>query len=212
MRDRPLLRILLLLSLVVVLGASALAGSAASAPHGPALPRSVLVGFRSNVSPAGQADVLADAGVERLRRYPQIRSALVSVGAQSTAGAIRDLDSDPRVEGSERVGRAQKKRFQARASRIREHGLCQNAMLGFDGAAGQRVTLRFTNVTIGNTSCCGARISMLKPDGANVVPPILAGTFGAVMTATLPVPGRYSIGIDPQQAYTGGITLTLTSS
>ncbi len=88
----------------------------------------------------------------------------------------------------------------------------QNAMLGFDGAAGQRVTLRLTNVTIGNTSCCGARISMLKPDGTNVVPPILVGTFGATMTATLPVAGRYSIGIDPQQAYTGGITLTLTSA
>ena len=88
----------------------------------------------------------------------------------------------------------------------------QNATLGFDGAAGQRVTLRLTNVTIGNTSCCGARISMLKPDGTNVVPPILVGTFGATMTATLPVAGRYSIGIDPQQAYTGGITLTLTSA
>src|SRR6476659_10151872 len=101
MRDRRLLRILLLPSLVVVLGASALAGSAASAPQRPVLPRSVLVGFRPNVSLAGQADVLADAGVERLRRYPQIRSALVSVGAQSTAGAIRDLDSDPRVAFAE---------------------------------------------------------------------------------------------------------------
>jgi acetyltransferase-like isoleucine patch superfamily enzyme len=87
----------------------------------------------------------------------------------------------------------------------------QNATLGFDGTAGQHVTLRLTNVTIGNTSCCGARISMLKPDGTNAVPPILVGSFGATMTATLPVIGRYSIGIDPQGAYTGGITLTLTS-
>jgi hypothetical protein len=53
---------------------------------------------------------------------------------------------------------------------------------------------------------------MLKPDGTNFVPPILVGTFGATMTATLPVAGRYWIGIDPQQAYTGGITLTLTSA
>ena len=87
----------------------------------------------------------------------------------------------------------------------------QNATLGFDGAAGQRISLRLSNVTIGNTSCCGARISILKPDGTNVVPPILVGTFGATMTATLPAAGRYTIGIDPQQAYTGGITLTLTS-
>jgi hypothetical protein len=87
----------------------------------------------------------------------------------------------------------------------------QNATLGFDGAAGQRVTLRLTNVTIGN-SCCGARISLLKPDGTNVVPSIFVGTSGATMTATLPVAGRYSIVVDPQGSYTGGITLTLTSS
>jgi len=86
----------------------------------------------------------------------------------------------------------------------------QNATLAFNGTAGQRVSLRLSNVTIGNTSCCGARISMLKPDGTNVVPPILVGSFGATITATLPVTGAYSIGVDPQGAYTGGITLTLS--
>ena len=85
----------------------------------------------------------------------------------------------------------------------------QNATLTFSGTASQRVSLRLSNVTIGNTSCCGARISMFKPDGTTVVPPILVGTFGATITATLPVTGTYSIGIDPQQAYVGGITLTL---
>jgi hypothetical protein len=85
----------------------------------------------------------------------------------------------------------------------------QNATLTFNGTATQRVSLRLSNVTIGNTSCCGARISILKPDGTTVVPPILVGTFGATITATLPVTGVYSIGIDPQQAYLGGITLTL---
>jgi subtilisin family serine protease len=86
----------------------------------------------------------------------------------------------------------------------------QNATLTFNGAATQRVSLRLSNVTIGNTSCCGARISIFKPDGTTVVPPILVGTFGATINATLPVTGVYSIGIDPQQAYVGGITLTLT--
>jgi subtilisin family serine protease len=86
----------------------------------------------------------------------------------------------------------------------------QNATLTFSGTAGQRVSLRLSNVTIGNTSCCGARISMLKPDGTNVVPPILVGSFGATITATLPVTGSYSIGVDPQGAYTGGITLNLS--
>ena len=88
----------------------------------------------------------------------------------------------------------------------------QNATLTFNGTAAQRVSLRLSNVTIGNTSCCGAKISMLKPDGTTVVPPILVGTFGATITATLPVTGAYSIGIDPQGAYTGGITLTLSRS
>ena len=86
----------------------------------------------------------------------------------------------------------------------------QNAMLGFDGTAGQRVSLRLSNVTIGNSSCCGAKISPLKPDGTNLVPPILVGTFGATISATLPVTGRYSIGVDPQGAYVGSITLTLS--
>ena len=45
--------------------------------------------------------------------------------------------------------------------------------------------------------------------GTMVVPPILVGSFGATINATLPVTGVYSIGIDPQQAYVGGITLTL---
>ena len=75
----------------------------------------------------------------------------------------------------------------------------QNATLSFNGTAGQRVSLRLSNVTIGNTSC-GARISMLKPDGTNVVPPILVGTFGATINATLPVTGTYSIVVDPQGA------------
>ena len=74
------------------------------------------------------------------------------------------------------------------------------------------MSLRLSNVTIGNTSCCGAKISMLKPDGTTVVPPILVGTFGATINATLPVTGTYSIVVDPQQAYVGGITLTLSLS
>ena len=79
----------------------------------------------------------------------------------------------------------------------------QNAALTFNGTAGQRVSLRLSNVTIGNTSCCGARISMLKPDGTNLVPPILVGTFGATITATPPLTGAYSIVVDPQRRVHG---------
>ena len=94
MLDRRLVRILLVPSLAAVLGASALAGSADSASKQTEAPRSVIVGFRQNVSLVGQSDALADAGVKRMRRFPQIRSALVSVGARSTAGAVRSLESD----------------------------------------------------------------------------------------------------------------------
>ena len=86
----------------------------------------------------------------------------------------------------------------------------QNATLTFNGTAAQRVSLRLSSVTIGNTSCCGAKISILKPDGSTVVPPILVGSFGATVMATPPVTGVYSIVVDPQGAYTGGITLTLS--
>src|SRR3954471_18929398 len=96
MRNRRLLRILLLSSLAAVLCAGALIGSAESAP-GRNGPRTVIVGFKAGVTPVAQADVLADAGAKPMRRYPQIRSALVSVGARTTAGAIRDLESDPSV-------------------------------------------------------------------------------------------------------------------
>jgi subtilisin family serine protease len=86
----------------------------------------------------------------------------------------------------------------------------QNATLRFDATAGQRVGLRLTNVTIGGSTCCGARIALAKPDGSSLVPPILVGTNGGLVTATLPVAGSYSIAVDPQAANTGGITLTLS--
>jgi subtilisin family serine protease len=88
----------------------------------------------------------------------------------------------------------------------------QNAAVTFNGTAAQRVSLRLSNVTIGTSSCCGARISILKPDGTNQVPPILVGTFGATLTATLSVTGQYSIVVDPQLAATGGITLALSAA
>ena len=88
----------------------------------------------------------------------------------------------------------------------------QNAMLRFDGSAGQRVTLRLASVTIGSSTCCGARIALAKPDGSSLVPPMLVGTHGGSIPAMLPVAGSYSITVDPQAVNTGGITLTLSPS
>jgi hypothetical protein len=88
----------------------------------------------------------------------------------------------------------------------------QNATLRFDGVAGQRISLRLTNVTFGASTCCGAQVAVLKPDGTSLVLPRLVGTFGATLAATLPVSGQYSIPVDPQGSNTGGITLTLTAA
>jgi Subtilase family len=88
----------------------------------------------------------------------------------------------------------------------------QNAVLRFSGTAGQRISLRLSDVTTGTSSCCGASVSIAKPDGTHLVPPGLVGTNGRTITATLPVIGLYSITVDPQGTNTGGITLTLTAS
>src|SRR4029079_18477087 len=45
----------------------------------------------------------------------------------------------------------------------------QNAAATFCVPAGQRVSLALTNVTIGSSSCCSARVSVTKPDGSTLV-------------------------------------------
>jgi hypothetical protein len=86
----------------------------------------------------------------------------------------------------------------------------QNFLLAFDGSAGQRVSLRMTDVTMSTSICCGARVSIKKPDGTYLVAPSWVGTSGAFIdTATLPVAGSYTVLIDPVEANTGSMTLTL---
>jgi hypothetical protein len=85
----------------------------------------------------------------------------------------------------------------------------QNARLTFNGAAGQRISLRLSGVTIGTSSCCSTRVSISRPDGSNLVAPTLIGTMAVTITAQLTVAGTYTILVDPQSANTGGITLAL---
>lgn len=85
----------------------------------------------------------------------------------------------------------------------------QNFLLTFDGTAGQRVSLKLTDVNIGS-SCCGAHISIKKPDGTYLVNPVYFGTAGGFVDAvSLPVAGTYTIVVDPEAANTGHVTLTL---
>ena len=93
---------------------------------------------------------------------------------------------------------------------VATHAAGENARLFFDGAAGQRIALRMSNVAMGASTCCSAQVSIWKPDGSNLVYPTLVGTNGGfVDTRALPVSGRYSMLVDPQGTAFGSMTLTL---
>jgi len=86
----------------------------------------------------------------------------------------------------------------------------QNASLTFNGTASQRISLKMSSVTIGTSTCCSVRVSILKPDGTALITPQILGTTGAFFDVqTLPVTGTYTIFIDPQNADVGSMTLTL---
>src|SRR5205814_9501570 len=74
----------------------------------------------------------------------------------------------------------------------------------------QRVSLQMTSVTIGTSGCCSTKVSLVKPDGTNLVAPKYIGrTGGFIDTQTLPVGGTYKILVDPQGTATGSMTLRL---
>ncbi len=81
----------------------------------------------------------------------------------------------------------------------------QNARLTFNGTAGQRISVRFTNVTIATST-----VSLLKPDGTTL------STYGTLTTSggfwdtqSLPTAGTYTILINPQGTATGSATVRL---
>ena len=87
----------------------------------------------------------------------------------------------------------------------------QNAKLTFNGTAGQRVSLKMSNVTIAGSSCCSTRVSIVNPDGTtNLVSPTWVGTSGGFIdTVVLTASGTHTIFIDPDAANLGSITLNL---
>ena len=85
----------------------------------------------------------------------------------------------------------------------------ENASLSFDGTAGQRVSLEITDVTIGTSTCCSTRVSILRPDGRSLAT-VTVGTNGGFLDATaLPSAGTYTVLVDPQSTNVGSATLTL---
>jgi len=80
----------------------------------------------------------------------------------------------------------------------------QNGKLTFTGVAGQRVAVSMGSSTIPGITY----VSILKPDGTNLVFPV-GSTSGFIDTKTLPVDGTYTILVDPNGTGTGSITITL---
>jgi Bacterial Ig-like domain len=85
----------------------------------------------------------------------------------------------------------------------------QNAKATFTGALNQRVSLKIGPVSL-TTAADTARISITKPDGTALVTAANYSSIGGfVDLKVLPVPGTYTIAVDPQSAATGSVTLTL---
>jgi YD repeat-containing protein len=83
----------------------------------------------------------------------------------------------------------------------------QNARFTFSGTAGQHVKVTTANVTM-----VQVYVSVLKPDGTNLLAPAL--TFDGTTTrdlGTLPATGTYTVVIDPYQFRTGSMDLTVFS-
>lgn len=80
----------------------------------------------------------------------------------------------------------------------------QNAHLTFTGAAGQRVSLRLTSVTIATST-----VTILKPDGTSLATTTVTTSGGFIDTNVLATSGTYTIVVNPTGAAIGNMTLTL---
>lgn len=78
------------------------------------------------------------------------------------------------------------------------------ALVVFDGAVGQRISLQAANTTISSTT-----VRIIKPDGSNLLNPTSLSGNWFVDTLTLPVTGTYTILVDPNSTFTGSLNLTL---
>ena len=91
----------------------------------------------------------------------------------------------------------------------------QNARLTFNGTAGQRVSLRASNVSLTGSASqgiyySGGTIAILNPGGASLASLALNDNSGGFIdTKTLPADGVYTIFVDLQSATTGSMRLTL---
>lgn len=81
----------------------------------------------------------------------------------------------------------------------------QSGWVSFNGTAGQRVSLKLTNVTFAWGS-----VSFRNPDGSLLGNVLQIGTSNNFLdTVTLPANGVYKILIDPASDFTGSVTMSL---
>jgi len=87
----------------------------------------------------------------------------------------------------------------------------QNGAVTFAANADDPISVDFSDVTLGSSSCCSTLVKILKPDGST-----LSGTLGYVGTGggdidmvTAPTTGSYTVSLDPQAAASGTIKITL---
>jgi hypothetical protein len=79
----------------------------------------------------------------------------------------------------------------------------QNATRTFTGTAGQRLSFKFSSVTMAKV-----KVIVKAPNGSIPMQHTIETDSDFVEPITLPVTGTYTVTIDPQQASTGSVTLT----
>jgi hypothetical protein len=82
----------------------------------------------------------------------------------------------------------------------------QNGTRTFTGSAGQRVSFKFSGVTMPSV-----KVIVKAPNGSTVLQKTMGTDGDFVDPLTLTVAGTYTVTIDPQQASTGSVTLTFYS-
>ena len=83
----------------------------------------------------------------------------------------------------------------------------QDALYTFSGTAGQWVSFGFTSVTLPYVT-----ITLLNPDGTYLTGTTIGTGGGSLdLSAALPTTGTYTLTVNPYGAYTGAMTITLSS-
>lgn len=85
----------------------------------------------------------------------------------------------------------------------------QNGQLSFVGLTNQRVLLKISGVTLTGGTTNSATVAIKNPDGTTLQSNIVSASGGFIDTQTLPADGAYTILVDPANASTGSVTLTL---